>query len=394
MIEGWKKINIGDIGNPKMCKRIMKSETSEKGEIPFYKISTFTGKADSYISKKIYKEYKRKYSYPKEGDILISASGTIGKTVVFNGKPAYFQDSNIVWIDNNEKMILNQYLKYVLAKIHWTLEGSTIKRLYNGILLAKEIIIPEKLEEQQVIVNYLSNLDNLIESIQNLMNKKEKIRLAYISEYLTGNKRKKGYSNKWYETQIKDVCTSISKGRGLSKEVLTDYGTYKCILYGEIFTTYHEIIQKVKSKTNSVNGVSSKKGDILIPGSTTTTGKDLAKSSVINEEGVLLGGDINILRVNEKILPEFLSYLFSNILQKEVEKVAQGTTIIHLYGTGIENIKIYIPEDTKEQKEIVDTLIDFDNEIFLLKEKLKKYEKIKEGMMEDLLTGKVRVKYE
>ena len=117
MIEEFKKIKIGDIGEPCMCKRIMKNETNMSIGIPFYKIGTFGQKADAYISKDLFNEYKKKYSYPKKGDVLISASGTIGRTVVFNGESAYFQDSNIVWIDNDETKVLNIYFKYLLSFI-------------------------------------------------------------------------------------------------------------------------------------------------------------------------------------------------------------------------------------------------------------------------------------
>ena len=77
------------------------------GDVPFYKIGTFGKKADAYISKQKYAEYRSAYSYPKKGDILISAAGTIGRTVVYDGEDAYYQDSNIVWIDNDESIVLN-----------------------------------------------------------------------------------------------------------------------------------------------------------------------------------------------------------------------------------------------------------------------------------------------
>src|SRR5215211_2826768 len=102
-----KSYKLGDIGRVSMCKRVLKHQTTKFGEIPFYKISTFGRKADSFITKELYDEYRKKYSYPKQGDILISAAGTLGETVIYDGKPAYFQDSNIVWIDNDETKTLN-----------------------------------------------------------------------------------------------------------------------------------------------------------------------------------------------------------------------------------------------------------------------------------------------
>lgn len=99
----WK--TLGNIGRVAMCKRILKSQTTSTGDVPFYKIGTFGKKADAFISKELFLEYKEKYSYPKKGSILISAAGTIGRTVIYDGKPAYYQDSNIVWLEHDETVV-------------------------------------------------------------------------------------------------------------------------------------------------------------------------------------------------------------------------------------------------------------------------------------------------
>lgn len=144
-----------------MCRRIFKEQTSENGEIPFYKIGTFGGEADAFISRELFEEYKAKYQYPKKGDILISASGSIGRTVVFTGKNEYFQDSNIVWL-NHDKHLDNSFLKCFYSIVKWAgIEGSTIKRLYNDNILNTAITLPS-VEEQQKIGAYFENLDNLI----------------------------------------------------------------------------------------------------------------------------------------------------------------------------------------------------------------------------------------
>lgn len=157
----WRNEQLGNIGKVSMCKRIMKHETSESGDIPFYKIGTFGKKADAYISKEIYDLYRVKYSFPKKGDILISASGTIGRTVVFDGKPAYFQDSNIVWVDNDESLVSNAFLAFIYQKIKWVTDDNTIARLYNDNLRNLEIIVPS-LPEQQKIANCLASIDKLV----------------------------------------------------------------------------------------------------------------------------------------------------------------------------------------------------------------------------------------
>lgn len=154
---------LNDIGKVLMCKRVLKNETSEKGEIPFYKISTFGGEPTVYISNELYQNYKKKYNHPKKGDILISAAGTIGKTVIYDGEPAYFQDSNIVWIDNDESKVTNSYLYYFYQTEPWlTTNGSTIKRIYNDNLRNITIGYPN-LQTQKAIAKVLSDLDAKIE---------------------------------------------------------------------------------------------------------------------------------------------------------------------------------------------------------------------------------------
>ena len=110
-IEDWESHKLGDLGSVAMCRRIFKEQTTEVGEIPFYKIGTFGSYADAYISRELFEEYKSKYPYPQTGDILISASGSIGRTVEYTGKDEYFQDSNIVWLMHDDRLE-NSFLKY------------------------------------------------------------------------------------------------------------------------------------------------------------------------------------------------------------------------------------------------------------------------------------------
>ena len=157
----WEQHKFEDYGSVSMCKRIFKNETSDNGDIPFYKIGTFGNQADAFISKEKYEFYKSKFSYPRKGDILLSASGTIGRIVEYNGEKAYFQDSNIVWLNHNDS-IKNSFLKVLYPIVKWDgIEGSTIKRLYNSNFLNTEFKIPN-VNEQEKIGNLFNNIDNLI----------------------------------------------------------------------------------------------------------------------------------------------------------------------------------------------------------------------------------------
>ena len=160
--DDWEERKLGDLGSVSMNKRIFKNQTTETGEIPFFKIGTFGSEPDSFISRDLFEEYKLKYPYPEIGDILISASGSIGRTAVYQGKDEYFQDSNIVWLKHDSRLS-NSFLKQFYTIVKWQgLEGSTIKRLYNKNILETPINVP-KLVEQQKIGSFFNTLDNTID---------------------------------------------------------------------------------------------------------------------------------------------------------------------------------------------------------------------------------------
>ena len=161
----WEQVPLGSIGEVRMCKRILKQDTTETGEIPFYKIGTFGKSADAFISRTLFEEYKQKYAYPRIGDILISASGTIGRAIEFDGQDAYFQDSNIVWLEHDDSKVLNRFLYYCYQIADWKVsKGGTIARLYNDNI--KKTLIPlPPLSEQRRIVEILDRFDTLTNSI-------------------------------------------------------------------------------------------------------------------------------------------------------------------------------------------------------------------------------------
>ena len=161
----WEQVPLESIGEVRMCKRILKQDTTETGEIPFYKIGTFGKSADAFISRTLFEEYKQKYAYPRIGDILISASGTIGRAIEFDGQDAYFQDSNIVWLEHDDSKVLNRFLYYCYQIADWKVsKGGTIARLYNDNI--KKTLIPlPPLSEQRRIVEILDRFDTLTNSI-------------------------------------------------------------------------------------------------------------------------------------------------------------------------------------------------------------------------------------
>ena len=215
----WKKEKLGNIATVEMNKRIYKDQTSEDGEIPFYKIGTFGKKADSFISKKLFDEYKKRYSYPKVGDILISASGTIGNTIIYKGEDAYFQDSNIVWLNVNHKIILNSFLYNFYKIVHWKgLEGSTIKRLYNSNILSTSINYPS-ITEQQKIGDFFAELDKLLDLQQQKINKLELLKKALLQKLFPKHDAKipelrfQGFEDDWNEKRLNSITKRLDSYR-------------------------------------------------------------------------------------------------------------------------------------------------------------------------------------
>lgn len=187
--EDWEVKSLSSIGEVKMCKRVLKYQTSETGEIPFYKIGTFGKEPDSYISRELFNFLKNNYSYPKKGDILISAAGTIGRTVVFDGKDSFFQDSNIIWLENDESVILNIFLSYLFKVIKWqTEDGGIVSRLYNNNFRVTQIPIPSK-PEQTAIANVLSSMDKEIEALEAKLRKYRNLKTGMMQQLLTGKIR-------------------------------------------------------------------------------------------------------------------------------------------------------------------------------------------------------------
>ena len=167
----WEKCKLGDLCNVLMCKRILASQTNTEEGVPFYKIGTIGNAPDAYISKELFDDYKTKYNYPHKGEVMITCAGTVGKCVIYDGKDAYYQDSNIVWIDNPSQCISNSFLYHLLAKVDWRkLNSTTIIRIYNDDLRNLKLNYPQ-IEEQQKISRLLSLLDERIATQNKVIDK-------------------------------------------------------------------------------------------------------------------------------------------------------------------------------------------------------------------------------
>ena len=388
--EEWDVQPLGEIGGVRMCKRVLKHQTREHGDVPFYKIGTFGGVPDAFIPQALFDEFRRKYSFPKKGDILISAAGTIGRTVLYDGAPAYFQDSNIVWIDNDESKVSNAYLWHRYQVTKWSVShGGTVARLYNDNLRTKiHVAIPTE-TEQRAIAEALSDVDELLRGLERLIAKKQNLKQAAMQQLLTGQTRLPGFHGEWEVKRLGDVAT-FYKGKGLPKSALSESGAEPCIHYGELFTRYPETICEIFSRTDTSEGVfRSVANDVLMPTSDVTP-RGLAKASCVRFDGVILGGDILVIRSDtNRVHGPFLS-LVIRYEETQVLQLVTGSTVYHIYGSDMKNFTFSMPPQS-EQTAIAEVLTEMDAELAVLEQRREKTRDLKQGMMQELLTGRIRL---
>lgn len=435
--DDWEVKRLGEIGEPCMCKRILKEQTSPTGDIPFYKIGTFGGIPDAYISRELFEQYKEQYNYPKKGTLLLSAAGTIGRVVVFDGKDSYFQDSNIVWIDNDETKVTNDFLFYCYSRMQWkTEEGGIVSRLYNANLKSTSFIAPKSLAEQERIAKALSDVDALISTTEKLIQKKMNIKQGTMQNLLTSKKRLPGFGDKqtdlfvpngthtkgvkdvspeqirlsakmkqtelgeipedWEVKNINKECTIKARigWQGLKSTEYLDSGDYILITgtdFDSGFINWKSCSYVTKWRFDQDKNIQIKQGDVLI-----TKDGTIGKVAFLNEipmQGTLNSGVFVIRPKNsDKIDSVFLSLIFKSIwFDSFLEQITSGSTIVHLYQKDFVKFDFPLPSK-EEQTAIANVLSSMDKEIETLNTKLEKYINLKTAMMQQLLTGKIRLK--
>lgn len=157
------------------------------------------------------------------------------------------------------------------------------------------------------------------------------------------------YSDKWLECELQDIA-DLSKGAGISKDQLSETGE-SCILYGELYTKYKsEVISNVVSKTDieSTNLVRSKANDVIIP-SSGETAIDISTARCVPYDNILLGGDLNIIRLKNQD-GRFFSYQLNGVRKLDIAQIAQGVSVVHLYGESLKRLKVRYPSKSEQEK--------------------------------------------
>jgi type I restriction enzyme M protein len=208
-------------------------------------------------------------------------------------------------------------------------------------------------------------------------------------QLLTGQTRLPGFKGEWEVKRLGDLAT-FHKGRGLPKSSLTPYGAEPCIHYGELFTRYPETIETICSRTDDGAGAfRSAANDVLMPTSDVTP-RGLAKASCVQVDGVILGGDILVIRCNSKLVfGPFLSYTIRH-QEDQILQLVTGTTVFHLYGRDMAKLTLSLPS-VEEQIAIVGVLTDMAAGLTALEARRDKTRALKQAMMQELLTGRTRL---
>lgn len=381
--EDWECVKIKDVATISMCKRIFANQTSTIGDVPFYKIGTFGKEADAYISSKLYVEYRNKYSFPQKGDILISAAGTLGRTVVYDGEKAYFQDSNIVWLDINKTRLCNEYLNQYYKVIKWaSSEGSTIARLYNGIIYATYISLPP-LPEQQRIAEALSDVDGMISSLEKLIAKYKSIKTACLQQMFPQNgetvprMRFPGFTGAWEQRKFEEIAVRSS--------VICSDDTLPRVEYEDIVSGTGRLNKDIYAKQSSKSGIAFHQGDVLY-------GKlrPYLQNWLLPTFDGLAVGDFWVLQP-QNADSSFLYRLIQSRQFDEVANQSTGTKMPRADWKLVSKTVFSIPSNISEQAAIGTYFTALDSLITLHQRKLEKIQKIKQGMMQQLLTGKIRL---
>ena len=190
---------------------------------------------------------------------------------------------------------------------------------------------------------------------------------------------------KWEATRLGAVA-SFFKGKGISKAEIAANGRHPCIRYGELYTRYGEVIDEVFSRTDASDAdlFFSRSNDVIIPGSGETK-LDIAKASCLMHDDVALGGDLNVIRTEHNGV--FLSYYFNGPKKRDIAKVAQGDTVVHLYPSQLEKLAIALPKEPEQQK-IGECLSSVDELIAAQARKLDALKTHKNGLMQQLFPRK------
>jgi type I restriction enzyme, S subunit len=391
-LENWEKHNLGEIASFSKGKGISKADIVEDGAtecIRYGELYTTYGETIDEVKSRTNID-ENNLVFSEGNDVIIPASGETQIDIatascVLRDGIALGGDLNIIKTQNNG-VFLSYYLNYKKKQeIASLAQGISVVHLYSSQLSLLELNLPLRAEQDKIAL-FIRSTAEKIQTLKKKHRLLEQYKKGVMQKLFSQELRFKDENGEefaeWEVKKLGEVFYS-DKGKGISKNKIVAVGKYECVLYGELYTRYNEVIFDVVSKTNEEGGTKSKIGDLLIPSSTTTTGIDLANVTALNKNDVLLGGDITILRSNEEINNVFYAYYLSNYKKQEIASYAQGITIVHLYYNHIKEMVIDLPS-YEEQTLIANFLSALDEKINHTTTQIEKMEVWKKGLLQKM----------
>ena len=329
------------------------------------------------------------------GSILITKDGTLGKVALVEElpKPATL-NAGVFNVRVKDDSVLSykylyHYLKapFLMKYVTANATGGTIKHLNQSILVDFPIPITEK-QEQDRIAKLLDSLESSITLHQCKLEKLKLTKKALLQKLFPKNGkhipeiRFKGFTDAWEQRKLGDIAT-FSKGNGYSKSDLAPSGE-PIILYGRLYTNYETTIRNVDTFVELKDKSVISQGDEVIVPASGETAEDISRASVVKNQGIILGGDLNVIKVNHLLDPTFLALTISNgEQQKELSKRAQGKSVVHLHNSDLQEVNLTFPLLT-EQKEISSLFEKMDSVITLHQRKLERLQEVKKGLLQKM----------
>jgi type I restriction enzyme S subunit len=387
----WERKATGEIGRvirgasprPKGDKRFY------GGTVPRLMVEDVT-RDGKYVTPKVdfLTEAGAKLSRPcKAGTLTIVCSGTVGIPSIL-AVDACIHDGFLALVDI-EKGIDTDFFYASLLRLKDRFDasathGGVFVNLTTSILKEFQTSFPI-LTEQQKIAGFLSAVDTKIAQLSEKKRLLEDYKKGCMQQLFSKNIRFKDEDGndfpEWEEKKLGEVAT-FSKGKGISKADIAEDGENSCIRYGELYTEYNEHIERVVSKTDTPlkGAVISRKNDVLMPTSDVTP-SGLATASALDIEGVILGGDILVIRSGQ-ILNRYFAY-FVAAHKPKIMRLVTGVTVYHIYGRDFATLQINIPHPAEQQK-IAEFLSALDRKIILVTEELQQAETFKKGLLQQM----------
>ena len=335
-----------------------------------------------------------------EGDIVFARTGaTVGKTYLYDSKDGELVYAGfLIRFSPNAEKAHPYYIKtYTETSAYWNWVRIISQRSgqpgINSVEYGAMKLAVPPIGEQKKIAEILGVWDEAIEKQSRLVEKLELRKCALMQCLLTGRTRLPGFTTPWQKVKLGEIG-KFDKGAGVPKDKITAEGC-KAITYGEIYTIYDFVIKKFISYIDGNTAKSSKKitsGAILFAGSGETL-EDIGKCvAFIDEDVAYAGGDIIIFTPNTEVNSLVLSYcLNSSVINSQKRKYGQGHSVVHIYQKDLARLEFELPS-LSEQKAIAEVLTTADDEIATHRKKLDALRHQKRGLMQQLLTGKTRVK--